>query len=92
MRQQQDLPPEHLRMLNYDNRIAVLNVFQPDEVDWNEILARFQPAPAKQEDGELRDGGGDDDGEADGAVAVVREEGHQKPEPRKQHDVDINDH
>ena len=67
-------------------------VFQPDEVDWNEILARPQSAPAEQEDGELRDGGRDDDGEADGAVAVVREESHQKPEPRKEHDVDIDDH
>ena len=66
--------------------------FPPDEVDGDEILARPEPAPAEEEDGELRDGGRDDDGETDGAVAVVREEGHQKPEPRKQHDVDINDH
>ena len=72
--------------------ISILIIFQPDEVDWNEVLARPQPAPAEQEDGELRDGGGDDDGEADGAVSVVREEGHEKPEARKQHDVDINDH
>ena len=85
-------PSRTLENVKSDNFISILNVFQPDEVDRNEILARSEPAPAEQEDGELRDGGGDDDGEADGAVSVVREEGHEKPEPRKQHDVDINDH
>ena len=72
--------------------ILMPECLQPDEVDGNQILSRPQPAEAEQEDGELRDGGRDDDGETDGAVAVVREEGHQKPEPRKQHDVDIDNH
>ena len=85
-------PSRTLENVKSDHFISILIIFQPDEVDWNEILARPQPAPAEQEDGELRDGGGDDDGEADGAVSVVREEGHEKPEARKQHDVDINDH
>ena len=85
-------PSRTLENVKSDHFISILIIFQPDEVDWNEVLARPQPAPAEQEDGELRDGGGDDDGEADGAVSVVREEGHEKPEPRKQHDVDINDH
>ena len=64
----------------------------PNEIHFYYIFSSLGPGEADQEDGELGDNSCDDDGEADGAVSVVREEGHEKPEPRKQHDVDINDH
>ena len=67
-------------------------ILKPDKVDLDDVLPRLEPGPADQQDGELRDDGRDDDGEADGGVAVVAQERHQEPEPGKQHHVDVDDH
>ena len=64
----------------------------PEEVYLYDVLARPEPSKANQEDGELSYNSRDDDGEADGAVAVSLEEGHQESKTSKQHHVDINDH
>ena len=67
-------------------------ILKPDKVDLDDVLPRLEPGPADQQDGELRDDGRDDDGEADGGIAVVAQERHQEPEPGKQHHVDVDDH
>ena len=56
------------------------------------IFSGLEPGEADQEDGELGDDSCDDDGEADGAVPVPLEEGHQEPKSGKQHHVDVNYH
>ena len=65
---------------------------QPDKVDIDDVFSVAKSGPANEEDGELRDDGGDDDGEADGGVAVVTQECHQETESSKQHDVDVDNH
>ena len=67
-------------------------LFKPQEINLNDVLPGPKPGKADQEDGELSDDGCDDDGEADGAVAVPLEEGHQETKARKQHDVNVNNH
>ena len=67
-------------------------LFKPQEINLYDVLPGPKSGKADQEDGELSDDGCDDDGEADGAVAVPLEEGHQETKARKQHDVNVNNH
>ena len=64
----------------------------PEEVNLDYVLSGPKPGKANQEDGELSDNSRDDDGEANGAVAVPLKEGHQEPETGEQHDVNVNNH
>mgnify|MGYP001406765797 FL=1 len=64
----------------------------PEEVNLDYVLSGPEPGKANQEDCELSDNSRDDDGEADGAVAVPLKEGHQEPETGEQHDVNVNNH
>ena len=56
------------------------------------VVFILKSADPKAEDAELCDDDGDHDGEGDGRVAVVLEEGHQEAKTRKEHDVDVDDH
>ena len=56
------------------------------------VVAIFKSAYPKAEDAELGDDDSDHDGEGDGGVAVVLQEGHQEAKAGKEHDMDVDDH
>ena len=77
----------------YENWSCCQASFQnTQKVYFNDVVSRFQPGKANEEDGKLSDSGGDDDCEADSGVAVVLEEGHKETKTSKQHHMDVNDH